>query len=195
MNAISEIGNLLLQTLFGMAMLAFILRLLLQWARADFYNPISQFLVKVTNPLLLPARRFIPAFGRLDTASVVIAIIIQALAICSILLVLSAQLPPVLSLLYWSLLGVVATTVSVYFYAVLANIILSWIAPGTYHPAASLLQQITEPVMKPFRKLVPPIGGMDLSPIILFLCINVVQIVLRHLAVNSGLHPALVFGI
>ncbi len=195
MGALSEIGNLLVQSLFGMLLLVFILRLMLQWARADFYNPISQFLVKVTNPVLLPLRRIIPALGPLDTASVVIALLIQAIALCAIVLLIGASVPPVGRLLYWSLLGVLGTIVTVYFYAVLANIILSWVAPGTYHPAAALLQQITEPVMKPFRSLLPPMGGLDLSPIILFLCINVVQILLRHLAVNSGLHPALVFGI
>lgn len=195
MSAISEIGNLLVQTLFGLLLLAFVLRLMLQWARADFYNPISQFLVKVTNPVLLPARRVIPAFGLLDTASVAIALVIQAIALTAIILLIGGSVPPIGRLLYWSLLGVLGIIVSVYFYAVLANIILSWVAPGTYHPAAALLQQLTEPVMKPFRSLLPPMGGLDLSPIILFLSINVVQIVLRHLAVNSGLHPALVIGI
>ena len=77
----------------------------------------------------------------------------------------------------------------------LAMIILSWIAPGSNHPAIYLLYQITEPVMAPFRKLLPPMGGLDLSPILVFILINVIQIALRHTAASVGLHPALVIGI
>ena len=98
-------------------------------------------------------------------------------------------------LLLWSVLGVIGLLVNIYFFALLAMIILSWVAPGSRHPAIYLLHQITEPVMAPVRKLLPPMGGLDFSPILVFILINIIQIVLRNLASGIGLHPALVIGL
>lgn len=104
-------------------------------------------------------------------------------------------LPGVVQLLLWSVLGVIGLLVNIYFFALLAMIILSWVAPGSQHPAIYLLHQITEPVMAPVRKMLPAMGGMDFSPILVFILINVIQIALRHMATASGLHPALVIGL
>jgi len=195
MTALNEIFGYLVQTLLSLYLLAMLLRFLLQLARADFYNPISQFLVKVTNPLVIPLRRVIPGFAGLDMASLLLALLLQLAGIVALLLINGLGLPNILLLLAWSALGVVGLLVNIYFFALLAMIILSWIAPGSRNPAVFLLFQITEPVMAPFRKALPPMGGMDFSPILLFILINVVQIALRHLAAGIGLHPALVIGI
>ncbi len=195
MGPMTEIGFLLVQTLFSLYLGVVILRLLLQLARADFYNPISQAMVKATNPLLLPLRRVIPPVGKVDTASLVLALIVQMIAMVSILLLFGAGLPNIVTLLGWSVIGCVALTVNIYFFAIIINIILSWVAPGSYHPAAVLLYQLTEPVMQPFRKLIPPMGGIDLSPIMVFLSISVLQILLKSMAQSAGLSPALVFGL
>jgi YggT family protein len=104
-------------------------------------------------------------------------------------------IPNPLLLLIWSALGIVAMVVNIYFIAILASIVLSWVAPGSYNPTVVLIHQLTEPVMAPFRKLLPPMGGLDLSPILVFLLINVVQIVLRHLAAGIGLPHQLVLGL
>jgi len=161
----------------------------------DFYNPICQFLVKVTNPLVIPLRRVIPGFAGLDMASLVLALLLQLAGIVALLLINGLGLPNILLLLAWSALGVVGLLVNIYFFALLAMIILSWIAPQSRNPAIFLLFQITEPVMAPFRKVLPPMGGMDFSPILVFILINVVQIGLRHMAAGIGLHPALVIGL
>ena len=195
MGPMTEIGFLLVQTLFSLYLGVVILRLLLQLARADFYNPISQAMVKATNPLLLPLRRLIPPLGKVDTASLVLALIVQLIAMVSILLLFGAGLPNIVTLLGWAVIGCVALTVNLYFFAIIINIILSWVAPGSHHPAAVLLYQLTEPVMQPFRKLIPPMGGIDLSPILVFLSISVVQILLKSMAQSAGLSPALVFGL
>ena len=195
MTALNEIFGYLVQTLLSLYLLAMLLRFLLQLARADFYNPICQFLVKVTNPLVIPLRRVIPGFAGLDMASLLRALLLQLAGIVALLLINGLGLPNILLLLAWSALGVVGLLVNIYFFALLAMIILSWIAPGSRNPAVFLLFQITEPVMAPFRKALPPMGGMDFSPILLFILINVVQIALRHLAAGIGLHPALVIGI
>ena len=195
MNALSDILVYLIQTLLGLFLLAMLLRFLLQLVRADFYNPISQFLVKVTNPLVLPMRKVIPGYAGLDLASLLLAVLLQLLAIVAILLLSGNGIPTVPLLLIWSILGVISLLVNIYFFALLAMIILSWVAPGSNHPAIYLLYQITEPVMAPLRKLLPPMGGLDFSPILVFVLINIIQIALRHLAGGVGLHPALVLGL
>ncbi|MEH6635008.1 MAG: YggT family protein, partial [Halioglobus sp.] len=166
-----------------------------QLVRADFYNPICQFLVKITNPLVIPLRKVIPGFAGLDMASLLLALVLQLVAIIALLLINSLALPNVLLLLVWSALGVIGLLVNIYFFALLAMIILSWIAPGSSNPAVYLLFQLTEPVMAPFRKALPAMGGMDFSPILVFILINVIQIALRHMATGVGLHPALVIGL
>jgi len=195
MAALNEIFVYLLQTALTLYLLAVLLRFLLQVARADFYNPISQFLVKATNPLVIPLRKVIPGLGGIDLSSLLLAVTLQGLGIVLMLLLLGSGLPNIILIVLWSVLGVLGLVINIYFFALLAMIILSWIAPGDNHPALMLLFQITEPVMAPFRKVLPPMGGMDFSPILLFILINVIQIALRHVATGVGLHPALVIGI
>ena len=195
MNALSEILGYLVQTLLSLYLLTMLLRFVLQLVRADFYNPISQFLVKVTNPLVIPLRRVLPGFGGLDMASLVLALLLQLAGIVALLLINGLGLPNILLLLLWSVIGLIGLLVNIYFFALLAMIILSWVAPGSNHPAIYLLHQITEPVMAPFRKALPAMGGMDFSPILVFILINVIQIALRHMAAGVGLHPALVIGL
>lgn len=195
MGALNEIFTYLIQTVLTLYLMAMLLRFILQLVRADFYNPISQFLVKITNPLVIPLRKVIPGFGGLDVASLLLALILQCLAIVVLMALYGLGLPNIGLLLVWSVLGLVGLLVNIYFFALLAMIILSWIAPGSSNPAVYLLYQITEPVMAPFRKMLPSAGGMDFSPILVFILINVIQIALRHMAVGVGLHPALVIGL
>ncbi|MEQ9397478.1 YggT family protein [Haliea sp.] len=195
MNAVSEILAYLIQTLLTLALVAVVLRLLLQLVRADFYNPVSQFLARLTNPLVLPLRRVVPSLGGLDLSSLLLALVLQMAAIVALLALNGVGPPNIVLLLVWSVLGVVGLVVNIYFFALLAMIILSWIAPASRHPALLLLFQLTEPVMAPFRKMLPTMGGLDFSPILVFILINIVQIALRHMAAGVGLHPALVIGL
>jgi len=149
----------------------------------------------VTNPLVIPLRRVIPGLGGLDLASLLLAVLLQLAGIVLLLLINGIGLPGVFTLLVWSLLGVLGLLVNIYFFALLGMIILSWVAAGSRHPAIYLLYQITEPVMAPFRKVLPAMGGLDFSPILVFILINIIQIALRHMAQAAGLHPALVLGI
>jgi YggT family protein len=195
MGAFSEIFGYLIQTFLSLYLVAMLLRFLLQVVRADFYNPISQFLVKATNPLVLPLRKIIPGFGGLDIASLLLSLLLQVAGIIAILLLHGVGLPNVLLLFIWASLGVIGLLVNIYFFALLAMIILSWVAPGSNNPAIYLLHQITEPVMIPVRKLLPSMGGLDFSPILVFILINVIQIALRHMAAGVGLPAALVIGL
>lgn len=195
MSALNEIFTYLVQTLLSIYLVTMLLRFLLQLARADFYNPISQFLVKVTNPLVIPVRKVVPSIGGVDSASLLLALLLQMLSIVILITLYKVGLPSIIQLFTWSALGLLGLLVNIYFFALLAMIVLSWIAPGSSNPAIYLLHQITEPVMAPVRKMLPAMGGMDFSPILVFILINVIQIALRHMAAGAGLHPALVIGL
>lgn len=195
MSAAAEITTMLLNTVVSLAMMAFLLRMILQLVRADFYNPICQFLVKATNPLVIPLRKIIPSVGKIDTASLLLAFIAQGIGIALLFKIYSGGFPNPAQLVIWSAIGLCSAVLNLYFFAIIGNIIMSWIAQGGAHPAAQILYQITEPVMMPFRKLLPSMGGLDLSPILVFLCINVLEVLLRHVAASAGLHPVLVMGL
>ena len=195
MDALRDIANLLIQTLCQLFLLALIMRVLLQLARADSYNPISQFLIKVTQPLLKPIRRFIPSIGKVDTATIIAILLIQMLTTAALVALQGYSIPNPLYLLSWAVLGTLGMLINIYFIAILASIIISWVAPGSYNPLILLLHQLTEPVMAPFRKIVPAMGGVDLSPIFVFLAINVLQIMLGHIAASVNLPVAYVIGI
>jgi YggT family protein len=166
-----------------------LLRFLLQLARADFYNPITQFVVKATNAPLRPLRKIIPGWGGIDCASLVLAVLIQAITFFLILIALNGGIPAInpLTLLTWSVLNILDLIVKIYFWSVIAVVVVSWIAPTSHHPAIQLVAQLTEPVMRPVRNMMPSMGGLDLSPIIVFLILNVMSVVINHMKMSAGL--------
>lgn len=196
MGAVAQILIYLIQAIFGLYLFAVLLRLLLQIARADFYNPLSQFVVKVTNPPLKPLRRIIPGMLGIDMAAVVLAIAVQLLTL--VLICTLSGIPPTMylaNILVWSILGVLATILNTYFFAMLITIVLSWVAPMSYHPGAILVRQLCEPVFAPFRKLVPPIGGLDISAIFAFIALGALQQIVDILARASSLPRGWVPGL
>ena len=195
MTAAAEITIMLLNTIVSLAITAFLLRMILQLVRADFYNPICQFLVKATNPLVIPLRKIIPSMGKIDTASVLLALIAQAVGIALLFQLYGGGFPNPAQLLIWSVIGLCSALLNLYFFAIIGNIIMSWVAQGGAHPAAQLLYQITEPVMAPFRKILPPMGGLDLSTIFVCLCIKVLEVILRHGAASAALPRGLIMGL
>ena len=184
MNGLTTAAVYVLQTLGSLYLLLVLLRFILQLVRADFYNPLSQFAVKATKPLLNPLRKVIPGFGGLDLASLVLAILIQLLLMVLTLLLLGYGIGGVLPLLLvWSVIGVTALFLKVFFFALIASVILSWVAPGSYNPAAQLINQICEPVLMPFRRLLPNLGGLDISPIFAFIALQLIDmLVIKNLA-------------
>ncbi len=166
----------IVNTIFSLICFLFLARLILQASRADFYNPISQGIIKATDPLLKPLRLVLPGYRNFDFASLVGAWLVQALAVVILVSLAGrgAQLD-VLGVLLLSLYKVLYLLLYIYFFAILFVIVLSFIAPGSYHPAAILLAQITEPVLAPARRLLPPMGGLDFSPIIVFMVLILVR--------------------
>ena len=197
MGAGTEISLYLIRNIGALLLLVIVLRGVMHASRVNFYNPISQLIVRVTNPLLTPLRGALPAAGRIDWAAVVLAIVIQALILAGIAWLAGDQwsVPGLPTLLAWGAVGVMGLLVNLYFFIIVAMIIVSWVAAGSRHPAIELIWQISEPVMAPFRALLPNMGGLDLSPILLFFSIQIVQIGLRLLAFSLGLPPGLVFGL
>jgi YggT family protein len=170
----------LIETLLSLAMLAVLLRLLLQWSRADFRNPLARAIVQLTNPVIVPMRRLLPAIGRIDTASCVVVVVVAALEV-AVSWVLSEipGLPPAIIWVRLALFEILRTTLWTYFFAIFVYALLSMIAPGVYSPAQSLLVSLCEPVLRPFRRLIPPLGGLDLSPLWAGIVIQMLLILLR----------------
>jgi YggT family protein len=195
MSSLTQVGLLIINTLVGLYLLLVVMRFLLQLVRADFYNPISQFIVKATNLPLIPLRKVIPGIGGIDVASIVLALLVQAVAIVLILLLNGIQ-PPPLQVAMWSAIGILSLLLKVYFWGLLITVIASWVAPNSYNPVLILINQILEPAMKPIRKIMPDLSGMDISPIIMFLLIQVLEILLvKGLAQASGMPAGLVMGV
>jgi YggT family protein len=196
MGAVAQILSFVIQALFGLYLFAVLLRLLLQIARADFYNPLSQFVVKITNPPLKPLRRIIPGVFGIDMAAVVLALVVQLVSLILIFVINGYPLVTyIANMLVWSILGVLSTIADIYFFAMLISVVLSWVAPASYHPGAILVRQLCEPVFGPFRKLVPAIGGLDISAIFAFIALGVVQQVVLILANAAQLPPNLILGL
>jgi YggT family protein len=169
----------LIDTLLSLAQFVVLLRLLLQWARADFRNPLAQAIVQISNPLLVPLRRVLPAIGRLDTASVVIVLALSLLRACVPELLQGQAPPPLLALALLAALQLLRTVLWIYFFSIFLYAMLSLIAPGTYSPAQALLTALCEPVLRPLRRLIPPLANLDLSPLWAGILIQALLILLR----------------
>lgn len=176
-NYLSNAGVFLVQTLFGFIILAVMLRLLLQLVRADFYNPVSQFLVKITNPLVVPLRRITPGFRGIDLASVILLILLQ-LGELVLVALLNGVMPRPAGLAVLAVASLLSLLINVYFFSILIQVILSWVSPGTYNPVAYLLYQLNEPILGRARRVIPPISGFDLSPVVAAVGLQLLSILL-----------------
>lgn len=164
--------------LLWLAVFAFLLRVILQLVRADFRNPIAQAIVRITNPLVLPLRRVIPPIGKFDAASLV-ALLLVELAATAILMSLGGFPLDSAGLLRVAVLDLLQKVLQFYLVAIIIYVLLSWVAPGTYSPAGALLTSICEPLLAPVRRVIPPIGGLDLSALFVLIGLQALLILLR----------------
>jgi len=155
----------LIDTLFSIYIAIMLLRFILQQVGADFYNPISQFVVKATQPLVTVSRRFIPSIKKVDTATLVLAIMLIVMKLVLILSISGAQFNGQL-LLIKAVYDLISLTFDIFIIALFVQAILSWVNPDPYHPVSSLLRSLTFPVLRPIKKYVPPMGGIDLSTLV-----------------------------
>ncbi len=177
-NYVNNAGAFLISTLFSMYILAVMLRFLLQLVRADFYNPLSQFLVKITNPPLKPLRRLIPGLGGIDLASIVLLLALKLLEIWLLATLYRAGLPGPAGLVVLALAQLLDLLINVYFFSILIQAILSWVNPGHHNPITTVLYQLNAPLLNPAQRLIPPMGGLDLSPVVVLIALQLASILL-----------------
>jgi len=194
MLGLNDAAIFVIQTLGSLYLLIVLLRFILQLVRANFYNPLCQFAVKATQPLLKPLRRVIPSMFGLDMSSLVLALVVQ-MALFAVILLLSGYSVDVLFLAPWALIGIFALFLKILFWAMIISVILSWVAPGSHNPGAELVQQITEPVLAPFRRIIPNLGGLDISPIFAFIALQLLQSWLIPRLAYYALMPKELFGL
>ena len=170
----------LISTLFSLYIVAVMLRFLLGAVRADFYNPVSQFLVRITNPILVPLRKVIPSIGKFDTAAVVLMLVLQLLSLILVNLLRGGGVP-FSALLILALAELVSLAINVFIVAIIAQVILSWINPGVYNPVTALLGSLTSPLLRPIQQLIPSISGIDLSPLFALIGLQVLRMLVLPL--------------
>lgn len=155
----------LIDLLFGLYIFAIMVRFFLQIVRADFYNPLSQAIVTVTNPPLRPMRRYIPAIAGIDTASILLMMGLQLLSSYLVISLLGYS-PSFAGLMLSAVAELVSKTIYLFLIAIFIQIVLSWVAPNTYNPIVGVIDSLTGPLLRPARRLLPPFGGIDLSPML-----------------------------
>ena len=165
----------LLRFVFDALLMILIMRVWLQWVKADFYNPLSQFIVKVSNPLVVPFRRIIPGLGGIDLATILVAYAIATLKFVALAALAGENLG--LLAFYIGLLVLVKQAGVMLFFIMIIMAIMSWVVQG-YNPTLMIFHQLTEPFLNPIRRIIPNMGGLDLSMIVAFLIMNVINILL-----------------
>jgi pyrroline-5-carboxylate reductase len=163
--AMSAFFIYIIDALLSLALFVVIARLLLQLTRADFRNPLCQAVVQLTNPLIVPLRRVLPPIGKVDTASVVAVLLVAAVDVATVAVLRGGGLPEPIVWMDALLLEIAHMLLSIYLYAIILYALLSMIAPGGYSPLQSVLTSLCEPVLRPIRRIIPPLAGLDLSPL------------------------------
>lgn len=165
----------LFRTLADLFLIVLLLRLFLQLFRADFRNPVSQAVVRMTSPLVVPLRRILPPVGKIDTATVVVILLFELVFIAILIQFLGGS-PRGFEILYYAILRTAMVALRFFFFAIIVYVILSWVAPGTYNPVTSLLSQLVNPLLDPARRIIPTFGGLDLSPLLVAILLQAASI-------------------
>ena len=178
MSVIQQIGLFLVETLLSLYISAIVIRFLLGYARADFYNPLSQFLVKITNPVLVPVRRFIPSFGKLDTSAVAVALVLMIIKTALVTGIVGAS-SNVVTLLWLSVGELIRSVIWVYIIALILMAVISWIGRSQGNPVSPLVNSLVSPLVNPVRRRLPPVGMLDLSPMVVMIGLYILLIIVN----------------
>jgi YggT family protein len=170
-------GVFLVHVAFGLYLLVVMLRLLLQLVRADYYNPLVQALVKLTDPPLKPLRRVVPGVAGMDTAALVLLLLLQIVELLIVAWLIGISLPAA-TLLLGSIAKLLDLLLSIYLWTILIRVIASWVSPNAYHPALQLVERLTDPVITPVRRVLPDLGGLDFSPLVALVGIQLLRMLL-----------------
>jgi len=154
----------IIQSIGQLLLLLLLLRFWLPWFKADFRNPIAQGILRLTSPIIVPVRRLLPSVGLLDTATILVAYVLQFLLITA-LVALQGRLFNAVPIAIVAAIELLILSLNLFFFVILIRIILGWFAPATHNPLTMMLHSLAEPILAPFRRWVPPMGGIDISPI------------------------------
>lgn len=172
----------IIRTLATLYIITFMLRLILQWVRADFRNPLSQFVLTITNPLVMPLRRMVPPMGGFDTATLLVVVLLEMVLTFGLTQLSCAVNPNFIQLFLLTFINLTELVLYIYLFVIFVYVLLSWVSSGGYNPVAHLLSAIAEPVLRPLRNFIPPIGGIDLSPLFALIAIQALTILLPSAA-------------
>ena len=189
-------GVFLIQTFGSLYLVLLLLRFLMQASGVDYFNPICRAIVRITDLPVKPLQRLAPAILGVDFATLLVALLVQLVVVCLIMKISGNNLFQTIYI-GWSLVGIISTLFDIYFWALIIRVIASWIAPHSRHPAMELLIQLTEPICAPARKLLPPMGGLDFSIILVFIGITLLEsfLLVRPLAAMLGMPFNLIPGL
>ncbi|GAA0707782.1 YggT family protein [Dokdonella soli] len=189
MGYIANAGQILINFAFGALIALVVLRVLLQWVHANFYNPVCQFLYRVTNPVLMPLRKVIPAWRNIDIAAILLAWLLSGVKL-ALLYALAGQGLGVFGLVVMALADLVDFVLMLYFGLILVRVLLSFISVDRSNPIVPLVFQLTEPVLRPIRRIVPPIAGLDLSPMVAWLIVMLARVLIVGPVLDLGMRLA-----
>ena len=158
-------------------MFVLLLRFWLPVVRADFRNPIAQAVLKLSSPLIIPLRRVLPPIGRLDTATIIVTFAVEYLLVLVVFTLRNYNLD-VAVIAVTALVQLLVLSLQLFTFAILIKVIMSWIAPHTYNPATALISSLVEPLLRPFRSLIPGLGGFDISPMIVIILLQATVILI-----------------
>lgn len=188
MNALQEIAVFLISTLFQLYIVVVMLRILLGWAKADFYNPISQFIVNLTNPVLLPIRRFIPSLGKIDTAAVVLALSLMVVKLLLLALLGDKAYPGfgllIVFIFFVAILDLIKLTIWIFIFSLIVEAVISWLGNSYNNPVASITFSLNQPLLKPLRRFNLSVGMVDLTPLAAILLLQVLLILIESIAIG-----------
>ncbi len=182
---LADAGLFLINAVVGFYLLVVLLRFVFQLLRVEFHNPVSQFIVVLTAPPLRVLRRFVPGFGGIDLSSLLLALAVALAKVALIGLIGGFRLEPV-SMVVIAVADILETIVYIFIFATIARAILSWFQQGGYHPVARILEALTEPLLAPLRRLVPPIGGLDFAPFVLIILLSLALKLIVNPIADSG---------
>jgi YggT family protein len=185
MSYFAQAGMILIEVLFGLFATLFVLRVALPLVRANFYNPICQFVYRATHPVVTPLRRLIKPIGRFETSAALVAWLIVVLKVWLVFLLRGLSLPPLPALVI-GLADAIGLLISIAFVLILVRAILSFIQPAGHNPALPVIHQLSEPLLAPMRRVLPPLGGIDLSPLLVMLLLMLARVLVVAPIFDAG---------
>lgn len=186
MNPLQQSAEFLIVTLFDLYLMVLLLRFILQYLKADYYNPFTQFVLKCTQPVVKPLRRFIPGWRGIDFATLSALYGFALIKLFLIALIHYKTAPFVPGLLIWGIADLLKLVINLYFWGIILQVILSWVSPMSHTPFTEILYRLTWPVLKPFKRFIPPLGGIDITPLFAILALQLINILIVNTLVGVG---------